>query len=1133
MKAIKQIFLLLIPLLLTACVREIWPEQNGASDEWVIPFSVDTPSDVVISTKSAMTVPATEQAVYNLYVLVFDREVTADETTDPPTVTDIGKGNKVFGHFFDSSNKFNTVAAANSAGYTNKNYWVWNGDGTGLIHLKSSKSSPFRSAKCTIVAIANLNSEMVNITPEQLGLITNWSEMVTVPAKLLQQITSRSGYFPMSGVLDNVDMSGNTFTTQSISLERLDSKIHFNVRAEAGHGIENFTPVSWQVINVPIHSSVLSPSDGGEDAATTTADFFSGEEMIFETEEIPAKPSSGTDTRPKYTSGKIIPTHGFSFYMMENTKTPKEGCPADADWTYADRDLQIKTSNNKNTGSFKYANDLATYVILKGRLVIADEDGHKNHAEVRYVIHLGSFGSGTTESPWKYNDFDVERNLNYTYNIFIQGVEHIRAEVTTGTEAEPGASGQIVVPVRQIFTCDSHYSTHTLEFTEDDFKIPDGESGRNLSWWVRTPFTDDLGTRSNTDGTPGDTGIDYKWVEFRVNFDQRNEDDTYTYKAKTWTRYIPHGDTPITSDLYTYIVNPNQEGNTYFLDPASDTPVKTSPTMYIDELMAFLAAAKDGDVTIPNGGKPVFDGNKKIVVTAFVNEYYYEKDPTIAAAGYDPTLWRRFINAPMRTMCILSSSDRSSLDGESIEERATYIIQQHSIQSVYNVKSQDLNIGWGAEYMTDDRELKFYGQNNVNQYWSPATEEKRGNTNPNNGRWDTMIEWGLRTASNASYLGHDMSWSTYINLTDGDDTHAFMTDDYKYLRYDCMSRNRDNDGDGKIDKEEVRWYMAASYQLINLYLGSYGIESSAALYQRSVEDREKGKDGRNWRHHIIGSDCATFGGDRKSDINCRIIWAEEGPTGSWFNAVNGQNNALLTVRCVRNFGQDNDVATRKDDYGGDVTYSSEDATPDPLIVVKQYHRSTGKEATAADWNNWNNYKDIYLDVDCSRMNEKSLRYYTDRELAPHDEFNEAACLYKHFQAASVAESVLWTDPVLCKTINENIDASGKNEYCPDGYRLPNIRELGVMCYFFGFDKAETYVRSSPATSGLNNFFTFSRTRFSFGSTGKNYDKDGKWGWAMGRQTYFRAITANNSNHTTLTTRCVKDVKVETTSTTTP
>lgn len=44
-----------------------------------------------------------------------------------------------------------------------------------------------------------------------------------------------------------------------------------------------------------------------------------------------------------------------------------------------------------------------------------------------------------------------------------------------------------------------------------------------------------------------------------------------------------------------------------------------------------------------------------------------------------------------------------------------------------------------------------------------------------------------------------------------------LSEDYRFLRYSCMTRNRDNNGNGVIDQDEVRWYLSF-YQTTRRYL---------------------------------------------------------------------------------------------------------------------------------------------------------------------------------------------------------------------------------------------------------------------------------------------------------------------------
>ena len=98
---------------------------------------------------------------------------------------------------------------------------------------------------------------------------------------------------------------------------------------------------------------------------------------------------------------------------------------------------------------------------------------------------------------------------------------------------------------------------------------------------------------------------------------------SFTYNDNVWTTYQPHSATTVPRTDYKYVVNPSDDNNPY-KHPTSGIGI--SPTMYIDELMDFLAVAagKVPGTTLP---KDAFDDDDRIVVTAFINEFYYEKHP--------------------------------------------------------------------------------------------------------------------------------------------------------------------------------------------------------------------------------------------------------------------------------------------------------------------------------------------------------------------------------------------------------------------------------------------------------------------------------------------------------------------------
>ncbi|HCE47429.1 MAG TPA: hypothetical protein DEQ84_01915, partial [Prevotellaceae bacterium] len=78
--------------------------------------------------------------------------------------------------------------------------------------------------------------------------------------------------------------------------------------------------------------------------------------------------------------------------------------------------------------------------------------------------------------------------------------------------------------------------------------------------------------------------------------------------------------------------------------------------------------------------------------------------------------------------------------------------------------------------------------------------------------------------------------------------------------------------------------------------------------------------------------------------------------------------------------------------------------------------------------------------DMTNVNEKSLRYYTTRELEPANENSEIAKVYKGFETGDL------------KNINQGYTSlkstlESGNSPCDDGYRIPNIREGALMSLY--------------------------------------------------------------------------------------
>ena len=1016
------LYILLTLLCLSSCTNNDIDSAvvaDGEPVEMILNFGAhDIDNNIV--TRQTMPEISDEAKIYNLYIYIFDSE-----------------GNKIYGRYFDVADVLDSTNAVASSAEDAWYVTVPEGDsqdcsGTIKIHTIARTG-------CKIFGISNIDSKMVSISPELLNQVQHQDELLNMVVSLNQEFVERSGYFPMTGELSPVNTAALSGTLQ---LCRIDAKVRFWVKV-GNDDIDSFELKKWQIFNVSSDTYLMDRGVRGKYGLPTTDSaqgYFDTPTKNVEDEDVYEVGSTTTmdDDKIRY---------GFSFYLLENALKPKK-----TPTQYSDRERQVKDSEGMN-GEWEYANNNSTYVVLTGRLTmntdyaISDtevKNGCTLSAEVRYVVHLGDF-SHTGPA-----DFSTERNTAYTYTITINGVNDIRVEVDSSnddtegvTENAPGATGEVTIALQEIFDCDAHYETHVMSFDQKYIKADD------VTWYVRTPFSEGKPTVIN--GTDVTTGLDFKWVEFRLNEKWSN-----TYSTERML-YIPHS------------TKVDDNGNPY---PTSD-----GKTMYVDELVKFLREQKTAyDAGLPNE----FDRNGHLVVTAFVNEFYYDEHPFTSNAG--PLLWKRVVNQDnMRLMHILSDT-KESLDKESTVVGSSYTIQQRSIQTVYNQNHSDLQTAWGTEHFDEYEKLTY----------DPAgtgTSENRGNSDDYNGRLNTMREWGLVGANNTNFTT-GVRWDKYLNLNatneesllrDGTQNDA----NYKYLRYSCMTRNRDNNGNGVIDPGEVRWYMASIKQLIGVWMGADGIDNTARLYKRTASEKDS-NDETVWRQHIVSS--TGYAGNSNTPY---IVWAEEGSSiGDLKGSTDWGRMTRWEVRCVRNLGMDDtDEAVLTDTATDYVQVKGTDAVP------------------------------LF---DLNYLNEKSIRYLGQEgvDLVYSDELSAQNRLYWQFEATSL--NCPSYSAITFRDMQANIDRSlGDNPYCPEGYRLPNQREMTLMHF---------YCASSFWT---NCYQAYTRTYYSYGMNGSNpkptevdpsVSNQQKTGWSRDSRNIYMENSLRESGQRSTMSRCVRDVE---------
>ena len=593
-----------------------------------------------------------------------------------------------------------------------------------------------------------------------------------------------------------VKVDGTLVEKGKIYLKRVAAKVTFKIEVADGR---EFKLKSYQVCEVPKKVNVWEGS--------------TSEEIVsYSTQELTISRDEGF----------------FTFYMPENIANGKEGCNS-AD----DREKLSKGSlrNSPPEGRvFTYVDKPATYVLLKGSYYAKDTDGKETSAEVVYCIHLG-LGAGSIDKV-DHKDFSTKRNMNYTYNIQIEGVESIKTEVTATDNNVWRQEGDVTVSGEgKSIQLDAHFEARKITFHKSDFKTTD------LRVYVKDPLT---------------------------NF-QLTEFSELKEESKNWVSFKSLKDVPV-EETYKY---PDEK--------------HVSELLSVEELLTELNKWAKGENSLL---APTNEGAIEFV--CFVNEYYYQS-----------IMWPEFVNTLDREFFIMDKTQKQTSGGNStLTSDASFVIKQHSIQTIYDLnKGEDYN-AWGIETINETGLLNT-------------------TTNPSKIK---DIAYGRLNLPDFSGKG----WSTFLDYSKESNSNQ-MKDDYKNAYYACLQRNRDENGDGVIDSKEKKWYLASSGQYISLWLGRSSLSAESSLF--NIDDWVKEGFAKNIpaKYHYIPSN-----NDGKV-----VFWAEEGITIG--NDDSHTTGKIRNYRCIRDLnmkGMDENNLDRK--KAPETLFKISSVDPKALTVTFDY-----------------------------------------------------------------------------------------------------------------------------------------------------------------------------------------------------
>lgn len=705
-----------------------------------------------------------------------------------------------------------------------------------------------------------------------------------------------------------------------IHLRRMISYIKFNIAAESEK--IQIEPVSWKVYNIPIISYLQERGENSADVSTyfSSRDGYESNHGQSNVDYAFKEEDNLTDAEGS-SNNSIGKGYSFDFYQMENKQTAIEYQSLGNDdyigvKEYSDREREWKAPDGSNTGVYKSlaanssqskpgagdaavnTGNFASFVTFRLKItywvkrsdsqpgtetesdiVPAETSGAtRRESYADYTVHLGYVGDDAS-------DFNCLRNSKYTYNVKVKSVNNIIVEAYKNGEKQPGVEGNVSdINDDGIIELDAHYCVFNIKLTDaerDGFK-----------WRIEAPYADKVISIYCDD---------YKGFS---DYDKNKIDQFYS-----WIKFKP-----TTSETKLRVYNDGTNNDLWTLediaDPANHKGVNSS-------------------------GNEVYSKNstEERWYTVFIDEYVYHNDINGNSTDEDGTEkgWLNYVNKDPRKIWLVCNDPQTSEDKESYYVSSKYLLAQNSLLTYYSStnltpdgtalgierenETLGLNLDWSNDaYGTNTAQNQDNGRYNV---WSYLTNKSTTSSTSDGGRgwYDIMYQTSNITIDSKLYKVIDQFSRDAISTVQYKDeattamiyqpktistkqkaNHNYSpfpsSGKYYEIITACMTRNRDENGDGVIDAAEMKWYVPTASQYVQIMLGQDVIPSNQRFmdfsknpyygYGGNTENNTQ-----NTRYHFASSDQ-------------RVYWAEEGlSTSYWWK---DWDCGAWEVRCVRELG---------------------------------------------------------------------------------------------------------------------------------------------------------------------------------------------------------------------------------------
>lgn len=387
-KVMKLAYLLMgVALLLSSCSEDIFPGGSESNEDVTISlaYSDVSPRDIVVNSRAT---PEEERHLDNLYIYIFD-----------------GKGNlKGYKGIEGEANLIQNTSSTTKAQITGIKtrsgesyiYAVANISSTGLYPVETSNGTVEANKLPINLKEDKARAGEYDFTLDKLKALTFNRENTSIDVSTFLM----SGAV-QTGNLVNITTAGTIESgDNAIRLSRIVSKVKFTIKAAKEKGItRSFKLDTYDIMNIAKEGRLIGKIDGND---------------RIEAEKVNNNIGNTIGVNDVEDGAQF-----FEVYLPENLQNKVKSVTSQAE-----REDDSQTTPQK---VFTNAPANGTYVVLKGKYE-ETKSGKTRSADVTYYVHLGDC---TTDV----NNYDVERNCKYTYNITVAGVDKIIVEAKNKMES--------------------------------------------------------------------------------------------------------------------------------------------------------------------------------------------------------------------------------------------------------------------------------------------------------------------------------------------------------------------------------------------------------------------------------------------------------------------------------------------------------------------------------------------------------------------------------------------------------------------------------------------------------------------------------------------------------------------------